>query len=405
MESKLPLFQTLSTFSGSSLDPLFPRNLNFSSLSFSHLEKILHILQTHSLAFTLPNSKSSNQETNDKKTTDNSFITTIYDNDDWDFDKGVWKNHLSIHDPLDFPKPLYLFAYGSLCWNIAPELKSCEISKVFVKGYKRRFWQTSTDHRGTVEFPGLVCSLISDEEYENLTGVKCQELSICYGLAFEIPEGMEKEVIRALDYREKGGYKRKMVKMWLCDGEKEIEGIVYIGQTDNPHFAIKEIRENIFKCAKIIAKSEGESGKNCDYLGNLERFLKKNKFCDDYIDNLSGLVKRIQNSAGEIHKEEIIRLDDYKFDFSIVFSEENDDVFLWIWTFYDSKMKKDLLGDFTAWISSLIHLANVSYKLNSQYTKKGIELIYQMNFENGPTLNIQSLVKNFLILIFENSLN
>ena len=238
-----------------------------------------------------------------------------------------------------------------------------------------------------------------------MTGVKCQELSICYGLAFEIPEGMEKEVIRALDYREKGGYKRKMVKMWLCDGEKEIEGIVYIGQTDNPHFAIKEIRENIFKCAKIIAKSEGESGKNCDYLGNLERFLKKNKFCDDYIDNLSGLVKRIQNSAGEIHKEEIIRLDDYKFDFSIVFSEENDDVFLWIWTFYDSKMKKDLLGDFTAWISSLIHLANVSYKLNSQYTKKGIELIYQMNFENGPTLNIQSLVKNFLILIFENSLN
>lgn len=46
-------------------------------------------------------------------------------------------------------KALWVFAYGSLCWK--PGFEFNKAIAGHVKGYKRRFWQGNTTHRGTEE--------------------------------------------------------------------------------------------------------------------------------------------------------------------------------------------------------------------------------------------------------------
>ena len=379
-------FQFSSEFSSVTFNHSTPNTLDFSQITLADLEKISHKLQIDNFSLL--------------KKIDLPFNSIASDsNKDWDFEKGVWKDHLSIHDQIVMPKPLHIFSYGSLCWNIAPELKHCKIKKAYVKGFQRRFWQVSTDHRGTVENPGLVVSLVSDEEYKKLTGFGGQKESICYGLAFEIPEGEENEILRALDYREKGGYKRKMVKMFDVEEKKEIEGVVYIGEINNPHFAKKGIRENIFECARIISVSQGESGRNSDYLRNLEGFLKKNGFIDEYIFLLSSLVNEFQTKS---FSEQIMRINDFCLDFSLKFEDDGQKIVFWIWVLNDSRSKKEHLINFTFWMSSLYPNMDFSEKVNPQYLRKGIEIIFHRKEEREGVFNFHDLIRKFIFLTFEN---
>lgn len=47
------------------------------------------------------------------------------------------------------PSNLWVFGYGSLCWNPGFEFSKCVTG--YVRGYVRRFWQGNTTHRGTTE--------------------------------------------------------------------------------------------------------------------------------------------------------------------------------------------------------------------------------------------------------------
>lgn len=90
----------------------------------------------------------------------------------WDDEKGVWKDNKaacpvngvsSTHEMNGsskerFPSPLWIFGYGSLCWK-AGDINYAEKRIAILKGWKRRFYQRSCDHRGTPDSPG--CKTLS----------------------------------------------------------------------------------------------------------------------------------------------------------------------------------------------------------------------------------------------------
>jgi hypothetical protein len=75
---------------------------------------------------------------------------------------------------------LWVFGYGSLIWN--PSIVFAEQRKCCIKGYARRFWQGSTDHRGTPEKPGRVVTLVAQDE----DGQSGDALST-WGVAYLVP--------------------------------------------------------------------------------------------------------------------------------------------------------------------------------------------------------------------------
>ena len=69
--------------------------------------------------------------------------------------------------------PLWLFGYGSLIWR--PASPFVERRPASARGYARRFWQGSTDHRGVPEAPGRVVTLLPS------AGDRCE------GVAYRVP--------------------------------------------------------------------------------------------------------------------------------------------------------------------------------------------------------------------------
>lgn len=82
---------------------------------------------------------------------------------EWDQTLGVWKNLKAIGEQA-IPDPLWIFGYGSLCFSPG-NMRFEEYCDGYINGYTRRFWQKSCDHRGTPENPGLVCTLLTEEEW------------------------------------------------------------------------------------------------------------------------------------------------------------------------------------------------------------------------------------------------
>ena len=64
------------------------------------------------------------------------------------------------------PSPLWIFGYGSLCWKADFPAEEQFVGRV--SGWKRLFAQRSTDHRGTPAAPGLVATVLTDEQLEVL---------------------------------------------------------------------------------------------------------------------------------------------------------------------------------------------------------------------------------------------
>ena len=78
-----------------------------------------------------------------------------------------------------------------------------------MSGYKRRFWQGSTDHRGVPGKPGRVVTLI--ESQPNTTE----------GMLYAIRNTDAKKIFSYLDHREKGGYIHQTVTV-ICNQDVEI---------------------------------------------------------------------------------------------------------------------------------------------------------------------------------------
>ena len=147
---------------------------------------------------------------------------------------------------------VWMFAYGSLIFKV--DFPFLARRPAFISGWERRFWQGSHDHRGTVDAPGRVATLIPKQ------GARCA------GMAFLITPA----VFAQLDYREKNGYLRLSTEITFDNGE-HATGLVYIATEENSAFLGPASEEDI---ARQIATARGASGCNADYLLGLAEALR-----------------------------------------------------------------------------------------------------------------------------------
>ncbi|KAB0801161.1 hypothetical protein PPYR_05515 [Photinus pyralis] len=154
---------------------------------------------------------------------------------------------------------MWVFGYGSLIWKVdfPYEIKTAG----YIKGYLRKFYQHSTDHRGTPENPGRVVTLIPDSED-----------SCVWGVAYKIPDKCVDQVIKHLNIREKGGYTCKKLTFFPLSGNSPFDILVYVGLEDNQNFAGAADDDSI---ALQIVNAVGPSGTNVDYLLNLAKSIRE----------------------------------------------------------------------------------------------------------------------------------
>jgi cation transport regulator ChaC len=137
----------------------------------------------------------------------------------------------------------------------------------------------STDHRGWPAFPGIVCTLLEDEEVaaihnlpEGVTHSPPAEPTMTEGVIYLIPPDLVPECLEELDFREKGGYARDIIEVVEDDTGETHQSLLYRGTPDNPAFWPRAMLD-LPLAAAIMSVSEGPSGSNVVYLNSLDQFL------------------------------------------------------------------------------------------------------------------------------------
>ncbi len=173
--------------------------------------------------------------------------------------------------PLQQGQNHWLFGYGSLIFKV--DFPYIDSKPACIHGWSRRFWQGSHDHRGTLENPGRVVTLIEEAD------------AVCHGLAFQV----DSSVFEQLDVREKNGYLRLFIDMEFDDGSRA-PGLIYIATTDNDAFLGAAGEKQI---AEEIAAAEGPSGPNSEYLFGLADSLRNLGYEDDHVFEIERHLKQL----------------------------------------------------------------------------------------------------------------
>lgn len=177
---------------------------------------------------------------------------------------------------------MWVFGYGSLIWKADFPFETKAVGHV--KGFERKFYQHSTDHRGTPEKPGRVVTLVPSSPESQV-----------WGVAYKIRNKDVKEVVNQLDYREQGGYKRMQVVFYpKMIQANPFQITIYVGTTDNLNYAEEADEDSI---AKQIVNSSGPSGTNAEYVYNLATSMRTiaPHVQDEHLFNIEEKVKNLMS--------------------------------------------------------------------------------------------------------------
>ena len=168
---------------------------------------------------------------------------------------------------------MWIFAYGSLIFR--PGFPWIERRRAYVRGWERRFWQGSPDHRGVPEAPGRVVTLIESAE-------------ACGGCAYRIDPRESGAILAALDAREQAGFERVQLDLLEAPaGAAFGRGVTWIAGSSNAHFLGPLPEAEI---ATVIRARRGPSGTNADYALRLRDALRALEVVDEHVETIAALV-------------------------------------------------------------------------------------------------------------------
>ena len=181
---------------------------------------------------------------------------------------------------------VWIFGYGSLVWHPGFTFEQRQVG--YIRGWARRFYQGSPDHRGIPGSPGRVVTLVADAQ------------SVCWGVAYQVAGESLASIFSYLDEREQGGFRRHQVDFYprvaRSDGiDTHAHPIpntaVYVARDDNPHYlgpaSVPEMARHIFH-------AKGPSGSNRDYLLRLAESLRGLGVTDAHVTELEHSVRQLE---------------------------------------------------------------------------------------------------------------
>jgi len=153
---------------------------------------------------------------------------------------------------------MWVFGYGSLTWKANFDYRRRVVA--YIRGYRRRFWQASVEHRGTWAAPGRVAALVPGEATE-----------VVWGAAYEVADDVLAEG-SALNVRERTYGRHSREDVFTADGVKMAEqAFVFVGASREDLLLGDAPAEDI---ARQIFNSVGPSGANVEYFLKLAEFMR-----------------------------------------------------------------------------------------------------------------------------------
>lgn len=173
---------------------------------------------------------------------------------------------------------MWVFGYGSLVWR--PAFGHVRSAPARIEGWARRFWQGSTDHRGVPGAPGRVATLVPDPDAH------------CWGRVYEVTADHRDDVLAALDFREKGGYERHIMRAAVVGLDvAAVDALTYLATPENPNYLGPA---PLGAMADQIVSAVGPSGPNPEYLLKLDEALRGMGQRDPHVSTLAEAVRQRQ---------------------------------------------------------------------------------------------------------------
>lgn len=180
----------------------------------------------------------------------------------------------------------WIFGFGSLIHN--PSFEHSRRIEGCIKGWRRVFWQGSTDHRGTPGAPGRTATVVESRG------------SIVWGAAYLLggSSAHQNEILKYLEHREKQYDQR--FKVDVLDHDKHsvlVKGaLMYIATPDRNKNVNWLGEASVSDMAVQIANAHGPSGPNDAYLFHIADDMRKMQVDDPELFELEAAVLALKDT-------------------------------------------------------------------------------------------------------------